>query len=134
MHKILVADDEPDILETVKNRLARDGYFVLTAKNGQEALDLAFSKESPDVIVLDINMPKKNGFEVLKELRSREGIKWQPVIILSSQNDFLNIKNGYDLEADYYLTKPFVFNQLIKGIETMISLLPLRNKVRQDGE
>jgi DNA-binding response OmpR family regulator len=128
MHKILVADDEPDILETVKNRLVRDGYFVLTAKNGQEALDLAFSEEPPDVIVLDIMMPNKNGFEVLKELRSREGSKWQPVIILSSKNDFLNIRKGYDLEADYYIAKPFVFSQLIKGIETMISLLPLRGK------
>jgi DNA-binding response OmpR family regulator len=73
-------------------------------------------------------MPKRNGFEVLKELRSQERVKWQPVIILSSQSDFLNIRKGYDLEADYYLTKPFVFSQLIKGIETMISLLPLGGK------
>jgi len=131
MHKILVADDEPDILEAIKKRLEREGYSVLTAKNGQEALGLAVSDESPDVIVLDIIMPKKNGFEVLKELRSWEGGKWQPVIILSSQNDFLNIKKGYDLEADYYITKPFVFSQLIKGIETMIALLPLRGKDQQ---
>lgn len=128
MYKILVADDEPDVLETVKKRLEREGYFVLTAKNGQEALDLALSEDSPDVIILDIVMPKKNGFEVLKELRSNSCAKWQPVIILSSQNDFSNIKKGYALEADYYLTKPFVFNQLIKGIETMVALLPLRGK------
>jgi len=128
MYRILVADDEPDILSSVKKRLEREGYFVFTASDGQAALDIAESESCPDVIVLDILMPNKNGFEILRELRSKPKNKYQPVIIVSAQNDFDDIKKGYDLEADFYITKPFTLGQLTKGIETMLSIIPLRKK------
>ncbi|MDP8260683.1 MAG: response regulator [Candidatus Gygaella obscura] len=128
MHKLLIADDELDVLNSLSNRLKKEGFFVSTARDGQEALDLALAVDGPDILILDIEMPKKNGFEVLKELRE-SNIKhnqWQPVIILSAKSDFDDIKKGYGLEADFYITKPFNFQQLLKGIETMITLLSVR--------
>ncbi len=128
MYKILIADDEPDVVNSLSKRLKRDGFIVSTARDGQEALELALAVDTPDILVLDIQMPKKNGFEVLRELRENN-LKtdiWQPVIILSAKSDFDDIKKGYDLEADFYLTKPFSYQQLLKGIETMITLLSVK--------
>jgi DNA-binding response OmpR family regulator len=126
MHKILIADDERDSLEAVSAHLTNCGYEVIAANDGQEALDKS-SKENPDVIILDIQMPKINGFEVLKQIRSNPPTeKWQPVIILSSKDEFDSFRKGYELEADFYVTKPFNAEKISNAIEILISLIPLR--------
>ncbi len=126
-YKILVVDDEPDIVVSAKNRLTREGYDVYTAQDGEEAL-VRFTEKDPDVVVLDLTMPKLNGFEVLQKIRSEFNDRWRPVIIVSASTDLDSLKKCYGLEADHYLTKPCTLDTLVRGIETMISLIPLRAK------
>lgn len=126
MYKILVADDEPEVLEICAKKIKEAGYQVVTAKDGQEALDKIY-KDVPDVIVLDIRMPKLDGFEVLKKLRANPiPHKWQPVIIVSALGELEDIKKGYSLEADYYIGKPCAIEVILKGIVTMLHLIPVR--------
>jgi DNA-binding response OmpR family regulator len=126
-YKLLVADDDKDIVETLKNRLIREGYEVVTAFDGEEALRRV-KEDNPDVIILDLMMPKLNGFDVLKEVRSKYKDKWRPVIILSAQTELDTLKKCYGLEADHYLTKPCEMSNILRGISTMISLIPMRLK------
>jgi len=126
MPKILVADDEPDVLEISAKKIKEAGYEVVTAKDGQEALDKIY-KDRPDVIVLDIRMPRLDGFEVLKRLRANPiPGKWQPVIIVSALGELEDMKKGYSLEADYYIAKPCEIEVILKGISTMLHLIPVR--------
>lgn len=126
MSKILIADDELEVLELCARKVKEAGYEVVTAEDGQEALDKIY-KDSPDVIILDIRMPKLDGFEVLKRLRQKPVPgKWQPVIIVSALGDLENMKKGYNLEADYYIAKPCGIEVILKGIETMLHLIPVR--------
>jgi len=97
----------------------------VTAYDGEEAL-LKLKGENPDIILLDLIMPKMNGFEVLKEIRARHNDKWRPVIIISAQHDLESVKKGYELEADHYLSKPCTIDNVLRGIRTMISLIPAR--------
>lgn len=122
-YKILVVDDEKEIVDIVKNRLVRENYEVLTAFDGEEAL-LKVKEADPDLIILDLIMPKLNGFEVLQAVREKFSDKWRPVIIISANGDMEALKRGYKLEADLYLTKPCSLDMLLKGIKTMISLIP----------
>jgi DNA-binding response OmpR family regulator len=125
-YKILVADDEIDAVDSISKHLSRSGYEVITANDGLDALN-KIREMMPDVVLLDIMMPGMNGFEILKEMRSAKPLtKWQPVIIISSQNEFENLRKGYDLEADFYITKPFNIEKISNAVEMMISLIPLR--------
>lgn len=124
-YKILVVDDEPDVIEPIKNRLAREGFLVATAGDGEEAL-LKVALEKPDILLLDLTMPLKNGFEVLKEVREKFTDKWRPVIIVSAQNDLETTRKCYSMEADHYLAKPCTLDQVVKAVRTMISLIPQR--------
>lgn len=127
-YKILIADDDPDIVEYLKKRLLQEEYDVVEAGDGQEALDKV-AEENPDVILLDLTMPKKNGFEVLKEVRERFKDKWRPIIIISANTELEAVKKSYSLEADHYLTKPCSIDNVLKGIRIMISLIPMRQQV-----
>ena len=124
-YKILVVDDDKDIVETLQKRLKQEEYLVAVAFDGEEALTKV-KTENPDVILLDLMMPKLNGFEVLKEIREKHTDKWRPVIIVSAQTDLDVLKKCYNLEADHYLTKPCTLENVLRGIHTMISLIPLR--------
>jgi DNA-binding response OmpR family regulator len=124
-YKILVVDDEREVVETLKNRLLREGYAVTVAFDGQEALDKV-KEDNPDVILLDLILPKLNGFEVLKEIREKYTDKWRPVIIISAQAELDSVRKGYTLEADHYLTKPCTMENILRGIRIMLSLIPLR--------
>lgn len=126
--KILMAEDEADVLAVMSRAVARHGYTVVTAKNGEEAW-LKIQAESPDVILLDINMPIKNGFEVLKLVReNRLTDKWQPVIIISARSELNDIRNSYTLEADHYITKPCQMDDVLKAIKLMAALIPQHKK------
>lgn len=124
-YKLLIVDDERDIIETLQDRLLREGYEVTVAFDGEEAL-LKVREDDPDVILLDLMLPKLNGFEVLKEVREKYNDKWRPVIIVSAKTELESVKKCYGLEADHYLTKPCTMENILRGIRIMISLIPLR--------
>ena len=125
--KILVVDDEPDIVQVVCGRLTREGYEVASALDGEEALT-KFAAFDPDLVLLDLTMPKLNGFEVLKQIRDKYTDRWRPIIIISAQTELDTLRTAYSMEADHYLTKPCQMDVILKGIETMRSLIPLRLK------
>ncbi|MCX7661883.1 MAG: response regulator, partial [Candidatus Omnitrophica bacterium] len=83
---------------------------------------------NPDIILLDLLLPKLNGFEVLKRVKNEFKDRWRPVIIVSTKTELESIKKSYDLEADHYLSKPISLEQLNQAIKTMLSLIPLREK------
>jgi len=122
--KILIADDESEILEIMAKKIAEKDYDVVTAADGEEAWR-KIQSESPDIIVLDLNMPKRNGFEVLQELRDHPpGEKWQPVIIVSARTELDDVKRGLSLEADHYILKPCSIEDILKAIRLMTGLIP----------
>ena len=113
--RILVVDDEQRVLNFLRSKLRASGYEVLTASSGPEALEQAQAEE-PDLIVLDVLMPKMDGFETLKELRSFSAV---PVIILSARESNSDKIKGLSLGADDYLPKPFNPDELVARIEAV---------------
>ncbi len=126
--KLLLVDDDKDIVETLRHTLVREGYEVVTAYDGEEAL-VKVKQDDPDIILLDLMMPKLNGFEVLKQVRELFKDKWRPIIIVSAQGELDSVKKCYGLEADHYLNKPATIDNVLRGIRIMISLIPLRKEV-----
>jgi len=122
--KVLMADDEPEVLEIMAKKISAQGYTVITAPDGVEAWE-KIQTESPDVILLDINMPGMDGFEVLGALREHPpAAKWQPVIIISARTELEDIKKGLSLEAEHYIMKPCSAEDVLKAIKLMASLIP----------
>jgi twitching motility two-component system response regulator PilH len=117
--KVLIVDDEDDVLTMYKEVLEKDGFEVETANNGQKGLDLAF-KQPPDVILLDIIMPKFNGLDVLQMLKSRSETKELPVYLLTNLPEEASGEKGKQLGAAGYLVKannnPSTVATLLKGI------------------
>ena len=103
--RVLVADDEPHLLRLVKFRLEREGYEVLTASDGETALKVA-REQLPDLCVLDVMMPKRSGFDVLRELRSDASCSGMKVIMLTARAQDRDVDVGFSLGADDYITKP----------------------------
>ena len=125
--KILIADDEPSVLEIMVRKVASAGFKVISAKDGQEAWE-KIQSENPDVVLLDLIMPHMDGFGVLKQLRKNPPTgKWIPVIIISAMDEVPNMQNCFELLADHYLIKPCTIEDIFKSIKLMTSLIPLRN-------
>lgn len=103
--KVLIADDEPDILEILKYNLVNEGYEVVTAKDGDEAIEKA-RRNLPDLVVLDVMMPKKTGVEVCQILRSQPAFKDTLIIFLTAVNDEKSHIKGLETGADDYISKP----------------------------
>ncbi len=134
--KILIADDEPDILEIISYNLQQEGYEIVTAKNGNEALDKAI-KLKPDLIILDIMMPGKNGMEVCNILRMQPAFNETLIIFLTALSDEGSEIKGLELGADDYITKPVstkvlvskvnaLFRRVIKDEKTLLQLGDLK--------
>jgi two-component system phosphate regulon response regulator PhoB len=104
--KVVVADDSTTVRRLVAARLAADGYEVLEAEDGQQALDLTLS-ERPDLVVLDKVMPKLDGFEVVRALREREETRSIRIVMLTEQTGEDSVLDGLDLGVDEYIPKPF---------------------------
>jgi two-component system phosphate regulon response regulator PhoB len=121
-HRILVVDDEPDITALVAYHLARAGYRVSTATNGQDALKSA-REERPDVVVLDLMLPGVSGYEVLRELRQRPETREVGVILLTARREEADRVRGLSLGADDYLTKPFSPQELTLRIAAILRRL-----------
>jgi two-component system alkaline phosphatase synthesis response regulator PhoP len=103
--KVLIADDEPDILEIISYNLQLHGYTVFTAKDGEHAIRLA-QDVHPDLIILDIMMPKKNGIEVCKQLRTQPVFQDTIIVFLTALNDELSHVRGLEFGADDFIAKP----------------------------
>ena len=124
--KVLIADDEQDILEIMAKKIAAAGFDVVTAYDGAVAWD-KIRTEAPDILVLDLTMPNMDGFAVLKHLRENPpNDKWVPVIIVSALGDVKNMERGMELQADHYLIKPCTVDEILKGIRLMLALAPQR--------
>jgi len=116
--KILIADDEPDILEIIQFNLQAEGYEVITARNGDEAIDMA-KKHHPDLIILDVMMPGKNGIDACNILRSQPDFKDTLIIFLSALSDETTEVRGLETGADDYLTKPISPKVLITKVNAL---------------
>ena len=117
--KILAVDDEPNILMSIEFILEMEGYEVHVARDGEEALEVA-ERVRPDLILLDVNMPRKDGYEVCRILREREDSAGTKVIMLTAKGQTLEKKKGLEVGADEYVTKPFSAEDLLEKIRTMI--------------
>lgn len=120
--KILIADDEPDILEIIQFNLQAEGYEVITAKNGDEAIDEA-KKHHPDLIILDIMMPGKNGIDVCNILRMQPAFKETLIIFLSALSDESTEIRGLETGADDFLTKPISPKILVSKVNALFRRL-----------
>ncbi|MDD5687101.1 MAG: response regulator transcription factor [Elusimicrobia bacterium] len=118
--KILVVDDEKDILELVKYNLEKAGYSVMSAKSGGEALDIIDIKPSLKLIILDIMLPGLNGLEILKRIKKDKEVQSIPVIMLTAKGEESDIIEGLRLGADDYITKPFSIKVLIERINVIL--------------
>lgn len=114
--KILVVDDEEAIYAYLRRKFSKLGYFVFTAEDGEEALAKAFS-ELPDIILLDVKLPKLNGIEVCRRLKSNDKTEHIPIIILSAKAQSDEIAAGLKAGADRYLCKPISFPDILKEIK-----------------
>jgi two-component system alkaline phosphatase synthesis response regulator PhoP len=120
--KILIADDEPDILEIIQFNLQAEGYEVVTAKNGDEAIEAA-KKHNPDLIILDIMMPGKNGIEVCNTLRLSPAFKGTLIIFLTALSDEGTEIRGLETGADDFLTKPISPKVLVSKVNALFRRL-----------
>ncbi|MBU5668386.1 response regulator transcription factor [Peptoniphilus sp. MSJ-1] len=122
--KILVVDDETAISDIIKYNFEKEGYFIDTANNGVEAIGLT-EKNDYDLILLDIMMPKLNGFETLREIRKNSDI---PVIMLTAREDEVDKVLGLELGADDYVVKPFSMRELIARVKAVLRRFDSKEK------
>ena len=118
--KILAVDDESDVLLILKTALISEGYDVVTATNGPDAIALE-REHTPDLIVLDMMMPEMSGFDTLRKIREVPRQPATPVIMLTGISDKERIREALDLGIDYYIVKPFEFHDLISKVKLAIA-------------
>jgi DNA-binding response OmpR family regulator len=116
---VLIADDDPDILTLVGFRLERAGYEVLPARDGEEALVLALERQ-PDLAILDVMMPKLDGYEVTQRLRNDPSTSGMPVILLTARVQEADITRGFEAGADDYIKKPFSPQELRARVQAIL--------------
>jgi DNA-binding response OmpR family regulator len=129
-YKLLVVDDNKDVVEVLEKRLLKEGYAVAVAHDGDEAL-IKLKEEKPDLILLDLLMPKVSGFEVLREIkrqREEEKDKWRPIMIISAKNEFDSVMKCFNLQADYYLRKPCSIDDILKAVKKLTSMVQASTK------
>jgi DNA-binding response OmpR family regulator len=119
MNKILIVDDEPNILLSLEFLFRKEGYLVLIARDGDEALEIIV-QNTPDMVLLDISMPKVDGYEVCKFIK--EKYPQVKIAFLTAKNKQHEIEKGMSLGADLYLTKPFSTKELVTKVNQLINL------------
>mgnify|MGYP003470120619 CR=1 FL=1 len=122
-HKVLIADDEPNIVISLEYLMKRAGYDVSIARDGQEAID-AIRRERPRLVLLDVMMPKKSGHDVCQELRADESIKDTLVLMLTAKGRDTDVDKGLGVGADAYMTKPFSTKELAAKVAEMLGATP----------
>jgi DNA-binding response OmpR family regulator len=118
---VLVADDDPDILNLVTLRLEREGYEVLGARDGERALEQAFER-TPDLALVDVSMPRLDGYEVTQRLRVHEATSAIPIILLTARVQDADIARGLEAGADDHVKKPFSTDHLRSRIQAALGL------------
>lgn len=116
---ILIADDDPDILALVSFRLERAGYEVVQARNGEEAVQVALARR-PDLAVLDVMMPRVDGYEATRRLRQHEETSRMPIILLTARVQEEDVARGFDAGADDYVKKPFSPQELGSRVQAVL--------------
>lgn len=119
MKKILIVDDEPNILMSLDFLMRKQGYEVFVARDGSEALEI-ITKEMPQVIVLDIMMPEVDGYEVCQSVKGSPETSDIKIIFLTAKSKKEDIEKGYEVGADLYLTKPFSTRNLVKKVKELV--------------
>jgi DNA-binding response OmpR family regulator len=119
MAKILIAEDERDIRDLVAFTLRFAGYEVFSASNGEEAVDLA-PRVNPDLILMDVRMPRMTGYEACKVIKANPDLKDIPIVFLSAKGQESEIQQGLDAGAEEYLLKPFAPDQLTKRVKAIL--------------
>ncbi len=114
--KILIADDEPKIRRVLEDILSKEGFTVVSAVDGEQALT-RFAQENPDLLIVDLMMPKLDGFEVVQRIRSMSPV---PIIVLSVKDDELDRVMGFRFGADDYVTKPFSPKELVLRVQAIL--------------
>ncbi|MEW5938739.1 MAG: response regulator [Chloroflexota bacterium] len=120
MAKILIAEDERDIRDLVAFTLRFAGYEVVTASNGEEAVQLA-PKENPDLILMDVRMPRMTGYDACRVMKSNPDLKDIPIVFLSAKGQESEIQTGLEAGAEEYLLKPFAPDQLTDRVKSILA-------------
>ncbi|OJX50908.1 MULTISPECIES: response regulator transcription factor [Flavobacterium] len=120
--KIILAEDEPALAQIIKESLETRNFEVLLCKNGEEAFEV-FSKEKPELLVLDVMMPKKDGFTLAKEIRKLD--KKTPIIFLTAKSQTQDVVEGFQLGGNDYLKKPFSMEELIVRVHSLLGRIQL---------
>ncbi|MCU0932386.1 MAG: response regulator [Serpentinimonas sp.] len=117
--KLLIADDEPNILISLEFLMKREGYEVHLARDGQEALD-AIAALRPDLVLLDVMMPRKSGFDVCQEVRATEALKDTRILMLTAKGRDTDVAKGTALGVNAYMTKPFSTKELVEKVRELL--------------
>ncbi len=120
MAKILIAEDERDIRDLVSFTLRFAGYEVVAASNGEEAVQLAL-QEIPDLILMDVRMPRMTGYEACQKIKTEPTVQHIPVVFLSAKGQEAEIRSGLEAGADEYLLKPFAPDQLTERVRSLLA-------------
>ena len=128
-YKVLIADDDPNVAAQLKPFFERENYRVLTADNGESALETVW-KERPDVLILDIVMPEKDGFAVCREIRERSSM---PILMLSARTEEFDRLLGLELGADDYITKPFSPREVVARVKVVLRRILTRKEEAANG-
>jgi two-component system, OmpR family, alkaline phosphatase synthesis response regulator PhoP len=121
--KILIADDEPNILISLEFLMKREGFEVVLARDGQEALD-AIVRERPALVLLDVMMPIKTGFDVCYEVRANEAVRDTLIVMLTAKGRDTDVAKGLALGANAYMTKPFSTKELVQKVRELLGGQP----------
>ena len=130
MTSILIVEDDPALLRGLKDNFEGQGYSVRTATDGQKALDAMF-KTTPDLLLLDLMLPKVNGYEVCRQARARQLM--MPIIMLTAKGQEEDIVRGLELGADDYVTKPFSIRELLARVKAFLRRRPSQDSVFEFG-
>ncbi|MBT9462777.1 response regulator [Hydrogenophaga sp.] len=122
-HKILIADDEPNILISLEFLMKREGFEVVLARDGQEAID-AIKREHPALVLLDVMMPVKTGFDVCSEVRANENLRDMLIVMLTAKGRDTDVAKGLALGANAYMTKPFSTKELVQKVHELLGPAP----------
>ncbi|MFT7335201.1 MAG: two-component system alkaline phosphatase synthesis response regulator PhoP [Porticoccaceae bacterium] len=119
MKKILIVDDEPNIVMSLEYTFKKNNFEVFIARDGQEALDI-LKRQLPDVIILDVMMPMVDGFATLEQIKKDDRLQHCKVIFLSAKNKEKDIEKGLSLGANLYVVKPFSLKKLVEQVQSLI--------------
>ncbi|EDM44127.1 response regulator receiver domain protein (CheY-like) [unidentified eubacterium SCB49] len=120
MHKILIVDDEPNIVMSLEYAFKKKGFEVFIARDGSEALEIV-ENHIPDIVLLDIMMPNVDGYQTLQQIKNKPLLQATKVVFLTAKNRASDIEKGLKLGADKYLTKPFSIKKIVSEIQELLT-------------